>query len=135
MQYELVAQESLREVVRVAVVRAQRSGLPEGHALHITFFTTADGVKLPGYLLKQFPEKMTVVLEHRYSVLDAAGPAIIVQLWFNGAPEFLEIPYAAIKQFYDPGSEFGLTFDLPRGDFGADDKAGSLKPQPRSPSP
>ncbi|WGM38406.1 ClpXP protease specificity-enhancing factor SspB [Caulobacter sp. NIBR1757] len=114
MHYELLAQESLREVVRAAVLRARNLELPEGHALYLTFDTQADGVKLPVKLAKQYPAEMTVILQNIYLIKEAFGPDIVVQLSFDGVSQTLTIPYTAIRKFYDPGSKFGLAFDLPR---------------------
>jgi hypothetical protein len=42
-------------------------------------------------------------------------------LSYDGHPELLGIPFAAIKGFFDPSVQFGLQFDVDRGADAADD--------------
>jgi hypothetical protein len=67
-----MVEAALRGVVREALARTAANGLPGAHHFYITFRTRAPGVALPDYLLQQYPEEMTVVLEHQYWDLEVA---------------------------------------------------------------
>lgn len=110
--YGQLVQEALRGVVRGALEHAARHGLPGEHHFYLTFRTAAEGVSLPRHLLAQFPEEMTVVLQHQYWNLDVDERAFSVTLRFGGAPERVTVPFAALTAFVDPSVEFGLSFPV-----------------------
>ncbi|WP_370691749.1 ClpXP protease specificity-enhancing factor SspB [Bradyrhizobium sp.] len=74
----------------------------ERRPVHITFQTGAEGVKLPAHLKAQYPEEMTVVLQHEFQGLKVTDDLLEVGLWFRRRPERLVVPLRAITSFYDP---------------------------------
>ena len=62
-------------------------------------------------LLKQYDKEMTIVLQNQYWDLKVTESAFEVGLSFNGQPEMLHVPFAAIKSFFDPSVQFALQFD------------------------
>ena len=111
IRYDLLAQEALRGVVRTVLLDAAKSGLPGEHHFYISFDTRADGVRLSPRMLAQYPEEMTVVLQHQFWDLVVTDDGFEVGLSFGGVPERLAIPFAAIKGFFDPSVQFGLQFE------------------------
>lgn len=111
MRYDILAQEALRGVVRKVLAEVSRTGLPGEHHFFISFSTRAPGVRLSEELLKQYDKEMTIVLQNQYWDLKVTESAFEVGLSFNGQPEMLHIPFAAIKGFFDPSVQFGLQFD------------------------
>jgi hypothetical protein len=85
--------------------------LPGEHHFFITFQSTAEGVKLSPRLLAQYPEEMTVILQHQFWDLVVTEDRFEVGLSFGGIPERLVVPFDAIKSFFDPSVQFGLQFD------------------------
>ncbi|MBI5264111.1 MAG: hypothetical protein HY852_20105 [Bradyrhizobium sp.] len=73
----------------------------EERPIHIQFRTRADGVKMPGYLLAQFPEEMTVILQYQFDRLTLKADRFEVGLWFKRRYARLTIPFAAITGFWD----------------------------------
>ena len=53
---------------RVEMAGALRKA-DEDRPVHITFRTTAEGVKLAPFLLVRYPEEMTIVLQHQFNKL------------------------------------------------------------------
>jgi hypothetical protein len=53
-----------------------------------------------------------------------------VGLSFGGIPEKLSIPYNAVKGFFDPSVQFGLQFEVLRGDEAGDAAAPQAVPTP-----
>jgi uncharacterized protein len=68
-------------------------------------------VKLSPRLLAQYPEEMTVILQHQFWDLVVTEDRFEVGLSFGGIPERLVIPFSAIKSFFDPSVQFGLQFE------------------------
>jgi hypothetical protein len=112
MQYEALAQDALRGVVKAALKRAASpEGIPGDHHFYITFRTKAPGVSGPQDLLAKYPEEMTIVLQHQYWDLAPGETFFAVTLKFGGQPKRLSVPYAALTRFYDPSVQFLLQFE------------------------
>jgi len=111
IRYDLLVQEALRGVVRTVLADAAQKGLPGDHHFYIGFDTRADGVRLAGWLREKYPEEMTIVLQHQFWDLKVGEHGFEVGLSFNGVPERLAIPFAAIKRFSDPVAAFDLRFE------------------------
>jgi uncharacterized protein len=98
-------------VLRRVLTDAAEHGLPGDHHFFITFVSTAEGVKLSPRLLAQYPEEMTVILQHQFWDLVVTEDRFEVGLSFGGVPERLVVPFHAIKSFFDPSVQFGLQFE------------------------
>lgn len=128
IRYDLLAQEALRSVVRRVVTDVAKNGLPGDHHFFISFNTREPGVRLSPRLLAQYPEDMTIVLQHQFWDLTVHEQAFEVGLSFNGIAERLQIPFAAIKGFFDPSVQFGLQFQT-EAEAGGEKANSSDKPQ------
>ena len=111
IRYDVLARDALRGVLRRVLTDAAEHGLPGEHHFFITFLSTADGVKLSPRLLAQYPEEMTIILQHQFWDLVVTEDRFEVGLSFGGVPERLVVPFAAIKSFLDPSVKFGLQFE------------------------
>lgn len=112
IRYDILAQDALRGVIRKVLAEVARTGLPGEHHFFITFATQAPGVRISSRLLAQYPEDITIVLQHQYWDLTVSEQAFEVGLSFNGVPERLLVPFAAIKGFLDPAVQFELRFEV-----------------------
>jgi len=112
MRYDLLAQDALRGVVRFALKRVEKTGLPGEHHFYIAFDTNAPGVRISDRLRKQYPQEMTIVLQHQYWGLEVTEERFHVELSFDNIPEKLTVPFDAIKGFFDPSVQFGLQFEI-----------------------
>jgi hypothetical protein len=101
----------LRGVVRSVLTETAKKGLPGDHHFFITFDTQADGVRMSDRLRGQYPEEMTVILQHQFWDLSVSDQAFDVGLSFGGITERLGIPFDSIKAFVDPSVQFGLQFE------------------------
>jgi hypothetical protein len=124
-----MVEAALRGVVREALAHAAAKGLPGAHHFYITFRTSFPGLVLPDHLGQQYPEEMTVVLEHQFWDLEVLEDRFSVTLSFQNKPERLVIPFESITAFADPAVKFGLQFQGAAGD--AD--PGSAAPAPPPP--
>lgn len=112
IRYDILAQDALRGVVRKVLAEVAKTGLPGDHHFYITFETRAPGVRISSRMLAQYPEDMTIVLQHQFWDLSVSEQAFEVGLSFHGVPERLLVPFTAIKRFADPSVQFGLEFEM-----------------------
>ncbi len=118
IDYEALAQDAMRGVVRTILTKVAKTGLPGEHHFYISFDTLAPGSSISKRLKEKYPEEMTIVLQHRFWDLMVNDERFEVKLTFDGIPERLVVPFAAIKVFFDPSVRYGLQFEAP--DFGPD---------------
>jgi hypothetical protein len=111
IRYDVLARDALRGVLRRVLTDAAEHGLPGDHHFFITFLSTAEGVKLSPRLLAQYPEEMTIILQHQFWDLVVSEDRFEVGLSFGGIPERLVVPFSSIKSFLDPSVKFGLQFE------------------------
>jgi hypothetical protein len=141
IRYDLLTQQALRGVVRSVLADAAKKGLPGEHHFFISFDTRADGVRISDRLLAQYPEEMTIILQHQFWDLKVAEDEFEVGLSFGGIPEKLTVPFEAINGFFDPSVQFGLQFEeVNEGEEAqpaptvTQDKAAGKRPRPAPPA-
>lgn len=110
IRYDVLTQEALRGVVRAVLQQIAKTGLPGDHHLYVAFETRGKGVSVSDRLKEQYPEEMTIVLQHQFWDLEVSQNRFEVKLSFNNIPERLVVPFTAVKAFYDPSVQFGLQF-------------------------
>jgi hypothetical protein len=127
IRYDLLTQQALRGVVRQVLADTVKKGLTGEHHFYISFDTRADGVRLSDRLRGQYPEQMTIILQHQFWDLEVDDTGFEVGLSFGGVPEKLYVPFDSIKGFFDPSVQFGLQFE-DAGEAEAQPAADAAKP-------
>ena len=110
--YEKLTEQALRLVVVKALKNVKKVGLPGDHHFYISFKTGARGVEIADHLRAQFPDEMTIVIQHQYWDLEVDDKHLEIVLKFSGVPQHLSIPFAALTRFVDPAVNFGLVFHV-----------------------
>ncbi|MGH6855318.1 MAG: SspB family protein [Aestuariivirga sp.] len=128
IRYDLLVQDAVRGVVRKVLSDVARDGVPGEHHFYISFRTHARGVRLSSRMRKQYPDEMTIVLQHQFWDLSVTGEAFEVGLSFQNIPEMLLIPFDAVTRFADPSVGFELQFAVEDAAAGVSD-TGSSPPQ------
>ncbi len=108
--YQALLDAALRGVVRDALRRIEKQGLIGSHHFYLTFKTGFPGVDLPSFLHEQYPDEMTINLQHQFWGLKVKDDVFEVALTFKKLPATLTIPFQALTKFFDPGVPFGLEF-------------------------
>ena len=111
IDYESLAQDAMRGLVRTVLLQVAKNGLPGDHHFYISFHTRGADVSVSKRLLERYPDEMTIVLQNKFSDLKAFDDRFEVTLWFDSIPERLLIPYTSIKVFFDPSVPFGHQFE------------------------
>ena len=108
--YQALTDSALRGVVRDALRRIEKSGLIGAHHFYLTFKTHFEDVDIPDFLKEQYPDEMTIIIQHQYWALKVKDDYFEVTLTFKKLPAPLHIPFNALTAFFDPGVQFGLQF-------------------------
>jgi len=111
IRYDILVQNALRGVIRKVLSEVEKTGLPGNHHFFITFGTGLPGVKVSNRVREQYPDQMTIVLQHQFWDLEVGETGFGIGLSFSDVPEKLYVPYSAIRGFYDPSVNFELEFD------------------------
>ena len=133
LPYDAWTEEALRQVAIRALAYVAAYGLPGEHHFYISFRTNLPGVVIPPRLLAQYPQEMTIVVQHQFWDLkvDEAAGSFSVGLSFGGVPATLTVPFTALTAFADPHMQFGLRFQAQ----GEPDAAASESPAGLLPAP
>ena len=113
LPYEEWTQEALRQVVARALSHLVEQGLPGEHHFYLTFRTDHPGTMIPARLKAQYPQEMTIVLQHQFRDPAMEDGLFSVVLAFGGVSSTLVIPLAAVTGFADPAVQFVLRFPPP----------------------
>ncbi len=111
IDYDALTLAAQRGVVKACLEQVSRTGLPGEHHFYIAFNTQAPGVGMSKRLKQKYPLEMTIVLQHRFWDLAVTDERFEVKLTFDGIPERLVVPFAAVKVFYDPSVPYILQFE------------------------
>ena len=111
IDYGGMMQRALRGVLSQALGMVAEQGPIGAHHFYIKFDTTHAGVTMPDWLKEQFPEEITIVLQHEFWDLAVTPDRFTVTLSFSDRSATMTVPFDAVLQFVDPHAEFGLKFD------------------------
>jgi len=114
--YNEIVENSMRNIVRGVLKKAQKTGLQGEHHFVISFLTRFPGVEIPEFLLLKYTEEMIIVIQHQFYGLVVDEEEFKIQLSFSGNYEKITIPYKSIVSFSDPSVNFGLKFTQFIGD-------------------
>ena len=110
LHYPTLIDQAMRGMVRDVLKRISSIGLPGEHHFYISFNTSFPGVKISEQLKQRYPKDITIVLQHQFWDFKVEEAQFQVTLSFNGVPEKLVVPFAALTAFADPSVKFGLQF-------------------------
>ena len=112
LPYDEWTETALRQVVVRALQYAAAHGLPGEHHFYVTFRTDHPGVVVPSRLRAQYPQEMTIVLQHQFWDLkvDEEAGLFSIGLSFGGIPSTLVVPLGAMTAFADPLVRIGWRF-------------------------
>ncbi len=104
--------EAILNVIKEILKDLSKAKISSNHCFYITFKSKANGVDIPNYLKKEYPNEMTIVLQNQFWDLRIRKKDFSVALLFNKKKELLKIPYNTIVKFYDPFVKFSIQLDF-----------------------
>ncbi len=108
--YGVLVDEAMRGVVRKVLSQVNADGLEGEHHFYLSFNTQYPGVQISPRLQTEYPEEMTIVVQHQFWDLEVTQQYFSIMLSFNNTPEKLVVPFDALTSFADPSVRFGLQF-------------------------
>jgi len=127
LPYDTWTEQAMRHVAIRALKHAALNGLPGDHHFYLTFRTDDPGTVIPPRLRAQYPQEMTIVIQHQFWDLvvdegDGGADAghVSIGLSFGGVASVLVIPFVAITAFADPFVHFGIRFSYTPAPLGID---------------
>jgi len=109
--YEEWEQKAHQDVVKRSLRYLQEhKEFPGNHHFFFTFQVSYPGVEIPATLKIQYPQTMTIVLQHQFDDLRVFDDCFCVKLQFSKRWESLTIPFGALSSFWDPSVQFGYQF-------------------------
>lgn len=112
LNYGQIMQRALRGVMADALGQVQERGLTGEHHFYITYDVTNPAVEMPEFLRAEYPDQITIVLQHEFDNLTVTAEGFSVRMSFSDRSSDLYVPFDAVLTFVDPSVEFGLKFEV-----------------------
>ena len=103
--------DSLKVAIKELLKSVSKKGLPGKHHFFISFITNFPGVEISEWMIKDYPNDMTIVIQNWFEDLQVDDQYFSVVLNFKNKPEKMKIPFASIISFSDPSVNFSLQFE------------------------
>ena len=111
INYEEIIKDSLKIAIKKLLLDVSLKGLPGDHHFYISFITNFPGVKIAEWMMKDYPNEMTIVIQNWFENLHVDDKSFSIVLNFKNKPEKLNIPFESIISFSDPSVSFSLQFE------------------------
>ena len=118
VDYGKFLEKAMRGVVRDALKEISKGNCKKKYCFIFEVDTRHNGVKLPENILLQYPETITLIIQHRFSNLNISSDYFSVDLSFGGIVSNVVIPFDSILTFSDRENDFELKFDSNMFDIG-----------------
>jgi len=109
--YSNLMQQAFRNVMVDVISDVAENGLPGDHHFYITLNMTHPGVVTPAWMKEEYPEELTIVIQHEYWNLAVIGDRFSIDLSFRDKPCTILAPFDSVLTFADPSQEFGMKFE------------------------
>lgn len=111
INYEEIIKDSLKIAIKKLLLDVSLKGLPGDHHFYISFITNFPGVKIAEWMMKDYPNEMTIVIQNWFENLHVDDKGFSIVLNFKNKPEKLTIPFESVLSFSDPSVNFSLQFE------------------------
>ncbi len=129
LDYNLYISDAMRLVAKKSLEFVVEHGFYDNHHFYISFLTSGVGVDIPDFLRQEYPNEMTIVLQHQYYDLAVHDDYFEVSLSFHKKLQKLTIPFSSIVSFSDPAVNLMLRFQA--GIIQPTNKKAPAKPKPQ----
>ena len=111
IKYQEILNKNLKKTFIDILKYIEKNGLEGENHLYITFATNHSLVSIPNWLLKKYPNEMTIIIQYEYFNFTVNKNNFKIGLSFNDVKADLIIGYDAIISFADPNANFGLRLE------------------------
>ena len=109
LNYNILIDKAMRDIVKYALKKAQKIR-DENLCFLFTINTKNKNVVLPNYIKEQYPDKITIILQHQFSNLEVKNSSFSVDLCFGGKKEHIVVPFSSLLVFSDKLAGMELNF-------------------------
>ena len=95
-------------IVKKILMENASKPLKDGQLFYISFYTKFPGVNLSYRVRANYPQDITIVLEHQFKNLQIFDDRFTVDVSFDGIEENIAVPFKSITSFVDPVANFTL---------------------------
>lgn len=110
LNYPKIVDDAMHIAVRNILKVVANEGIKGEHHFFISFLTDVPGVQLSSKVRVQYPEEITIVLQHQFEELIVEDKFFSLRLSFNGISEVVVVPYQAITSLTDAGAKVAIHF-------------------------
>ena len=96
INYEEIIKD-YKNAIKKLLLNVSLKGLPGDHHFYISFITNFPGVKIAEWMMKDYPNDMTVVIQNWFENLHVDDKGFSIVLNFKNKPEKLTIPFESIS--------------------------------------
>lgn len=100
--YQELINDAMLGVLRSILQQVEVAGLQGENHLYISFLTKNPDVVLSNRMKHNYPEEMTIVLQHQFDDLIVKDDYFSLGLSFHGIHEIVKIPFCAVTSFIEP---------------------------------
>ena len=93
LNYHNMLDNALLSIVKNSLKQVSLYGLYDEHYFYITFKTSIKGVVIPEFLFKQYPDTLTIIIQHEFSNLSVSENEFAVTLSFNNHNYHIIVPF------------------------------------------
>ncbi|MFQ3307166.1 MAG: hypothetical protein ACI8ZF_000407 [Candidatus Midichloriaceae bacterium] len=115
--YDKFTLESMIYLVKIILKDAEYNGINDDRNFCITYDINYEGVQTPKFLKDKYPDRIMVVIQHKFKNLKVFEDYFEIELSFGLQYHRIVVPFKAIIFFSDPSQNFELEFDNPKVDF------------------
>ena len=110
LNYPKIVDDAMHIAVRNILKIVEKEGIKGEHHFFISFLTNVAGVQLSKKVKAQYPEEITIILQHQFEELTVEDKFFSLRLSFGGLSEVVVVPYQAITSFTDAGAKVAIHF-------------------------
>ena len=111
IDYQKLMHSAICTVVKNALTVIAHSEHSTNVHIAISFLTNYKGVNLPDHVKENYPQEITVILQHQFRSLQIFDNSISVILSFRGQEETVVIPFHSIIKYIDVYQGFVLDLE------------------------
>ena len=106
IDYNKILNRNMINVFKDVLVNIYKNGLVGNNHLFVTFNTNHKKIKIPKWLLRKYPNQMTIVIQHEYFNLKVNKSDFEITLSFDDTKVDLKLPCSIVS--FGPSASFDL---------------------------
>lgn len=111
INYNALIEDAMRNVIKNALKKIEENKTTKKYCFVFKIDTMNKKVVLPAYIKVQYPEEITIIIQHQFENLSVKQTSFSVDLSFGGRISNVVIPFDSILSFSDQEAGLELRFN------------------------